>query len=622
VAGFLGRHTHIVVMLLLLGLVAVVYAQTRRFEFVSFDDGLYIFDNPHVTAGLSGDSLSWSLSFEAKQKTYWHPLTWLTHMLDVELFGLDAGAHHLTNAALHLANAWLLFAVLFRATGARLPSLFAAALFAVHPVNVESVAWVAERKNVLSTAFWLLTTLLYVHYARRPGMRRYALMMGAFLLGLLAKPMLVTLPCTLLLLDFWPLGRLKFKAPRASETEAAADGAAHFPAVAVRDLIFEKIPMLVLSLLVVHLALGSLRQTDITVSFAAIPLAARIENALASYVVYLVKAFWPGDLAMFYPYRLNIPLWETVCAALLLAAVTFFALRAMRSRPYVTMGWLWFAGTLVPVSGLVQAGLWPAWADRWAYIPHIGLFIAVAWTLEGVFRRRRAALQAGVAAAAAVAVGLLAHAGNRQAAVWENSVRLYRHAVAVVPNNFIAYNNLGSDLYSQGLREEAREAYREALRANPYFPYPYYNLGRFHLDRGETDLAAEYLEMALALDGNLGSAHTLMGEISQRRGELHQALSHYQQALKADPENKKALNDLAVILIQAGKTEGAINSLRAALKVDPQFAEAHNNLGYAYLLVGQPDAAAGHLEKALALDPGNEMAQANLREALGSRGRP
>lgn len=612
----IGNRRSWAAALFLAALVLAVYGQTRHFEFVSFDDSIYVYNNAWVKRGASDGWLRWAFSFDEKDKTYWHPLTWISHILDVELFGLDAGRHHLTNVLLHLANTLLLFGLLARMTGRRLLSAGVAACFAVHPINAESVAWVAERKNVLSTAFWMLTTFAYVIYAEKPGMRRYSAMLGVFLIGLLAKPMLVTLPCTLLLLDLWPLRRWRWGRRGAGGTEAPPPEAARFRPAPLRELILEKIPLLVLSLLVTWLAMGSLRFAKITIPFEAIPLGLRIENALVSYVLYFTKILFPTDLAMFYPYPVAIPAWQAVLAALALAGATAAALWAVERQPYITVGWLWFVGTLVPVSGILQVGLWPAWADRWAYIPAIGLFVILFWGGRDLLSRARGRLRLAALAAAGVALGALAVAGHRQVAVWENGVTLYRHAVAKVAGNYLAHNNLGVALSHLNRMEEALHHYNESRRINPGFPFPYFNLGRYHLMEGRLAEAEALFEEALAINPEYAAANMCMGEAQFKQGRLDKALHYYRAAQKLDPYEKKIHNDMGVIFLQIGQTEHALKAFQTALQIDPHFAEANNNIGFVYLQTGQPLLAKQHLEKALSLEPQNALAQENLKEAL------
>ncbi|MBC2695325.1 MAG: hypothetical protein HF982_08645, partial [Desulfobacteraceae bacterium] len=327
-----------------------VYWQINYHEFINFDDSLYILQNKQVQKGLTSESISWAFSFT--DIAYWHPLTWLSHMLDCQIYGLIPGMHHRTNLILHIVNSILLFFVFQKMTGALWRSAFVATLFALHPLNVESVAWVAERKNVLSTFFWMLTMLAYVHYTTRPGLYRYLLTLLFLMLGLMAKPMLVTLPFVLLLLDYWPLERLRNQSPF--------------------NLILEKIPFFAFSAVSVYISSLSVKYYGIVVSTELVPMQIRIANALVSYVKYIEKMIWPKNLAIFYPFPDTLPIWQILGAGLFLASISFLVFLNLRKKPYLCMGWLWFLGTLIPVIGLKQAGLWPAMADRWAYVPFVG----------------------------------------------------------------------------------------------------------------------------------------------------------------------------------------------------------------------------------------------------------
>ena len=439
-----------------------MYAPVRHHEFVNFDDSQYVSQNPEVTGGLNGRAVSWALT--TGHAGNWHPLTWLSHLLDVELFGLDPGRHHLTSVALHLANTLLLFGLLFRMTGALFRSAFVAALFALHPLHVESVAWIAERKDVLSALFFLLTLSAHLAYVRRPGWSRYVLVVVLFALGLMAKPMLVTLPFVLLLLDFWPLGR------------AAAPSA-------WRRLIVEKLPLLALAIasslvtLLVQQRAGAIKGLDL------LPLSRRLATAVLACVWYAAKVVWPTHLAALYPYPAPVPSWQALGALAVLAAVSLIVLRAAPRQPYLPVGWFWFIGTLVPVLGLVQVGSQP-WADRYTYIPVIGLFIVVAWGAVDLLAgwRHRHVLLAGAAALVLVACAI---AARRQVGYWRSSVVLWEHALEVTTANHRAESNLAHALAGQRRLEEAVAHYSAALRIKPDFAEAHNNLGLALAEQGQ-----------------------------------------------------------------------------------------------------------------------------------------
>ncbi len=608
------------VVAMLAALTFTVYLQVRHFDFIGFDDSLYVSENPHVSAGLTRESIAWSFSFDEKDKTYWHPLSWLSHMLDVEFFGLDPGPHHLTNVALHLVNAMLLFFLLTRLTGSLWLGGMVAGLFVVHPINVESVAWVAERKNVLSTCFWLLTVNAYVGYARNPGRLRYGLLIGVFTLGLMAKPMMVTLPGVLLLLDYWPLGRLRLGS---GEHASAAAGREGLPPGVPRgriELVMEKIPLLVLALLASYLTMGSLQHAGSVISFEAVPLSLRLQNALVTYLAYVGKIFYPSRLAVFYPYPTAIPSWQTAIAALLLTGATVWAGFAMKKRPYLVVGWLWFLGTLVPVSGIIQVGLWPAMADRWAYIPAIGIFLAASGMGGELWRRLCGQRACGTGIALAlVLVGSLAFVAHRQVAVWGNSVDLFESAVNNTRNNHIAHNNLGAELYRLGRIEEGIFHYREAIRASPDYFQPYSNIAIDFLRQKRFEDAEVWFAKALALNPRFGGGHNKMAIAKLKLGKVKEALEHYLIAVELEPGNKEIHNDIGCALMQTGQPARAVRFFQNALRLDPEYADAHNNIGAAYSKLGQTGEAIRHLNKALSIRPEYAEARRNLEEALASK---
>ena len=450
----------------LLVLVAGVFGQTARHPFVNYDDDQYVFENAHVAGGLTADGLAWA--FTRSHASNWHPLTWVSHMADCEIYGLGhPGGHHLTSVALHAATAILLFLLLLEMTAELWPSAFVAALFAVHPLHVESVAWVSERKDVLSGLFFVLTLAAYARYVRRPSVRRYLVMLGAFWLALLSKPMVVTLPLVLLLLDYWPLRRImtgtsgkeaRFRTERMSQ---------------VRRLVLEKIPLVVLGLTVAavtYLVQGTARQ-----SMPELTLPARAGNALVSYVSYLGKFVYPVRLAVFYPHPgTALPLWQVVTASLVLCGISAGVFAWGRRQPYLLVGWLWYLGMLVPVIGLVQVG-YQAMADRYTYLPQIGIYMMLAWGavhLAGASPVRRRAC----AVAACIVVALLSVRAWRQTSYWRDSEALWMHALASTSRNYEAHHHLGKALAARGESDAAIAQYRLALEIRPDFVEAHNNL--------------------------------------------------------------------------------------------------------------------------------------------------
>jgi hypothetical protein len=509
------------------------YGPVGSAGFINLDDPQYVFDNPHVATGLRWENVAWA--FTSPHVANWHPLTGLSHMLDCQLFGLDAGAHHWVNLVLHIANALLLFLVLRAMTGRFWPSGFVAALFALHPLHVESVAWISERKDVLSTLFWLLTTAAYVRYVRQRGVGAYGLALALFALGLMAKPMLVTLPFVLLLLDYWPLRRLG----AASMSEA---GQAVPQRETARRLLSEKVPFFALSLASIVMTLIFQRSSDAVVPLTAMPIATRLANAAISYVTYLVQTFWPFELAVYYPLPRVTDLGRAFGAALLLVGVSAGVLRAARRRPYLTVGWLWYLGTLVPVIGLVQVG-GHAMADRYTYVPLIGVFIMLAWGIPETLGKRRH----GRAVIAVLSLGtllILGAASRRQVGYWTDSERLFRHALEVTTENARAHYSLGLALAASGRTGEALDQYRETLRIERAYP----------------------------------AAHYQLGVLFEREGRIEEAKREYQRELKKFPGNGYAHNNLGVMLSRLGDHDASVHHLRQALRLLPDQELVRDNL--------------------------------------------
>jgi len=539
--------------LLLLAATFAVYAQVRHHEFIHLDDNQYVTDNPHVLAGLSPRGIAWA--FTTNLSGSWIPLTWLSLVADTELHGPDAGGYHLTNLVLHLANTLLLFIAMRSLTGSPWRSLFVAALFALHPLHVESVAWVTERKDVLSAFFWFLGLWLYARYASGPSPARYAAVLLALVLGLMAKPMVVTLPFVLLLLDLWPLGRLAVPAEVRGNGRAGGrrkERAARIDTLRFR-VVVEKAPLVLVATALGLVTYLAQRGTGATVSLEALPLGARFANALVSYVSYLGKTFWPDDLAAFYPHPLNgIPAWQVLGAALFLGLVSAAAARpsVRRRRPYLLVGWLWYLGTLLPVIGLVQVG-YQGMADRYTYLPLVGVFIMIAWglpDLAGEGRMRRVL----VPAAATVAVGALAVCTWYQAALWRDSISLFEHALRVTRRNFVMHNQLGLALAERGRLPEAVSHYVQALRVHPRYAEAHTNLGVAFLEQGALPEAAACFGEALRLYPGFEEAHNNMGIALERMGRRDEAVRHYSEALRIRPDYPLARANLERALAQGG----------------------------------------------------------------------
>jgi tetratricopeptide (TPR) repeat protein len=589
-------RTHAVLGALLLAiLVALPYAQLRHHEFVHFDDYGYIVDNPHVNGGLTRAGLRWA--FTTTHMANWHPLTWISHMLDCQWFGLDPGAHHLTGAALHLVNAVLLFFALRLMTRQTAPSLVVAALFAVHPLRVESVAWASERKDLLAGLFWMLAMLAWVAYARRPGISRYLAVCACMAAGLLAKPMLVTLPVALLLIDYWPLRRLWGEG-------ASPEGPGLFPPVPPRRAVGEKLPLLALAVVSTVATVVAQSAGGAVQDLAGLSLAARIGNAATSYVAYLWKTVWPARLAFYYPHPAIVApdgaaslLLPALAAAAVLALVTALAVRFARTAPQIIVGWLWYVATLLPVIGVVQVGN-QAMADRYTYIPLIGIYLAVVWSLRAL-AVHRPVLRAALVAAAAVAVVALTVTTSLQARSWRDSRTLFEHALKVTDDNYVAHVNLGNVFVRAGELDAAETEYREALRIAPDQVEAHHNLAGVFLQRGDIPAAISHYRAAIGLRPEYVSAHLNLGRALDTAGALRQAVVHYERAARIDPRSFRAHELLAGAMARLGDDEAAARHYRRALTLRPDSLRTAYSL--AWLLATSPDPEVRDGSEALAL---------------------
>jgi len=596
--------------LLLMALTLAVFWQVQGFEFVRFDDDIYVTENLHVRSGVTREAFFWA--FSTTYGNFWHPLTWLSHMLDCELFGLQAGGHHLTNLMLHLANTALLLAVLWKMTRAFWRSLFVAFLFALHPLHVESVAWVSERKDVLSTLFWLLTMAAYARYVGRPGVARYVALLSFFALGLMAKPMLVTLPCVLLLMDYWPLGRLKW--PRPGLT-AARSAEVQWP---FGRLVWEKIPLFLLAAVASTISIVAQHQGGAAQPLESLPVAIRLANAVVSYVKYMGKLVWPSNLAVYYPYPTTFPVWQVFTAGVILVGITGICVKAVRSHPYLLVGWLWYLGTLVPVVGLIQVGS-HAMADRYTYVPLIGLFILIAWgapALAVPWGRGRVILGilAGIVLLALVA-------GTwRQARHWETSISLFTHTLGVTTNNWLVHNHMGMVLKGQGRLEEARGHFLEALKIHPYYAAAHNNLGSTLEKQGRLDEALGHYTTALQINPMVAETQNNLGNVAARQGRFDEALAYYLKALQIKPDYPEAHSNLGLLLVDMERFDEAVDHYRRALQIRPLDAEIHTGLADALVSQGRIDEAMEQYFKALQINPGLAGAHNNLGMALARQG--
>ncbi len=580
------------IAVVLVAIILFIYAPVLNYGFLSYDDPAYVSRNAQVLRGLTGKGVLWA--FTTGHSANWHPVTWLSHMLDVQMYGMNAGLHHLTNLLLHIANALLLFALLFRTTGAWRRSAVVAALFAAHPLHVESVAWIAERKDVLSTLFWMLTMHAYVNYVGKPRLSRYLMVVAVFGLGLMSKPMLVTLPFVLLLFDVWPLGRVRFEAGQLQ--------------VWLR-LVREKVPLFMMATassvvtIMVQWSGGTVK------SFRAAPLYERAANALVSYVAYLGQTVWPRNLAAYYPYG-HASFWWVVASASVLIVAFIIVTRFYRDHPYILVGWLWYVFTLVPVIGLIQVGA-QARADRYTYVPLIGAFILGTWGIPAALERwryRRVALQA----AACILVCALAAAARSQVRYWESDLALWEHAVQVTADNYFARTNLGFALIGGGDLSAGIAQYAESLRINPDSAETHNALGTALLRQGQLDAAMEQYTVALRIDPRFADAHGNRGIVLAQRGNTEEALSEFRKALEISPDHPEIQYNFGFALANQGRLDEAISCYRKALAMRPDYPDAHLQMGNAFARKGMLGEAEIEFTRALQIKPDYADAHHNL----------
>jgi Flp pilus assembly protein TadD len=599
-------------VLLMCFLLAVVtltlYSPVQHFEFINLDDDIYVTDNRQVQGGLSMEGLKGS--FTTFHAANWHPLTMLSHILDFEVYGLNAGGHHWTNVLIHCAGAFSLFIVLSAMTNALWASALVAALFAIHPLHVESVAWVSERKDVLSGLFWILTMGAYAHYVRQPTLRRYLLVLFSFVLGLLSKPMVVTLPFVLLLLDYWPLRRF-------IDTKTVFDWwsgreKTSSRAVALR-LVVEKVPLFLLGAVSSFVTLIAQREFGAIWSIEKMPIAVRIANALVSYMEYIRKMLWPADLAVLYPHAGVPAAWKIGAAVLLLISISYLAVRKAREMPFLLVGWLWYLGTLVPVIGLVQVGS-QSMADRYTYIPLVGLFIAIAWGMKSIIERRPIWRHA-VTAFFLVALSGLLLVAKVQVETWKNSVTLFEQALAVTEINPMAHNNIGAFYLDQNDCPKAVPHFLKAIQMEENYASPYHGLGVCASRETPPAGAMYFFRKALEINPRSTSALVDRGVFFMKQGKLDEAMEDFRQVLRVKPDHEGAHTNAGLILVQRGKLEEAEFHVGAALRANPRNAEALNNLGLVRMQQDRTEEAIASFLKARELVPGNGVIDGNLKIA-------
>jgi tetratricopeptide (TPR) repeat protein len=609
---------------LALGVVTfAIYAQLIGHQFITLDDPTYIRENPMVNRGVTGAGLAWA--FTTFHAANWHPFTWISHMIDCQLFGMNAGRHLLVNALIHAANTLLVFYLLLRTTHARWSSALVAALFALHPLHVESVAWASERKDTLSTFFGLLSLIAYVRYTEAPSISRYARIAITLALGLLAKPMLVTWPLVMLLLDYWPLRRFAAVIPsgveesRRKTLKLIQRGPSTSLGMTIKKLVVEKIPLFALVAASVVITFLAQSHGGAVRTFAAAPVALRLSNAVVSYAKYLLLTFWPNNLAVYYPLApTGIPAWQVIGAAFLLTGITALCFVERRNRPYLIVGWLWFLGTLVPVIGLVQVG-GQTMADRYFYIPSIGLFIALVFGLADLARSWRVApsLSAGIAGGVLL---ILATLTNAQIHRWRDSFTLFEHTLAVTPPNLHIEHNLGLALGGSGRYDEAAAHFEKALRIDPNFYDGLVGTGVTREFQDRLPEAIDYFQAAIRSQPDAPTAHLQLGHVLWKQNNDQAALEEIRRASELAPKDADIRADLGLALQLVGRVPEAVEQFHQALRMNPDNAEAHANLGLALLASGKPRDSISEFEMALRLKPELTGAADNLRRAQAQLG--
>jgi tetratricopeptide (TPR) repeat protein len=619
------------IICLVLAIIAfIIYYQVHSFEFVNYDDNTYVYANPSIQAGITFKAVKWA--FTSGYADNWHPLTWLSHMLDWQLFGANAEGHHIINLIFHILNTLLVFIVFKKMTNVLWQSAFVAALFALHPLHVESVAWIAERKDVLSTFFWLLAMWAYVRYVEQPKVARYLWIVVFFALGLMSKPMLVTLPFVFLILDYWPLNRLGSKR-------------------SLVYLLIEKIPLFMMTAagcvatFITQKESGAMRLTK-DLSF---PL--QLANASISYMQYIIKMIWPSRLAVFYPHSgRDISILYAVVSAVVLLTVTILVIRFAKNHRYLFTGWFWYLGTLVPVIGLVQVGR-QSMADRYTYITLTGLFIIIAWGLSELLAKWRYKKIVFVSSAILV-VSALSLCTYFQIRYWRNSLTLFQHALEVTNNNYVAHYCIADPLIAQGRLDEAIYHYSQAIRIEPDYAGALNDLGAVLYKEGKTDEAIGYYNRALKADPSLASTHLSLAAALESKGNLDEAAEHYKigladkdipeirrnfgsilvklgrfeeaageyrKILSVTPDDPNILSDLSFILTRTGKFDEAITLCNKALQIAPDSINTHLNLGAALVSSGRLDEAVKEYEKILQIQPKNARAHNDLGVILSQQ---
>jgi tetratricopeptide (TPR) repeat protein len=587
-------------LLICVALAVVTFAAfegVRNNNFVNYDDDLYVTNNVHVQEGLYARSIWWA--FTSTDASNWHPLTWISHIIDCSNFGPNPTGHHLVSVGFHIANVILLFLILKKMTSAVWLSAFVAAVFGLHPLAVESVAWVAQRKSVLSTFFWFLTIAAYFRYSQKPGVLRYLIVVFLFAAGLLSKPTLVTLPFVMVLLDYWPLNRIRK------------------PQFSILHSLYEKLPLIGMSAASCVVTYMAQTKGNSVSDIITVPLILRAENILVSYIKYIGMIFCPTSLSVLYPFDLNrLTVWKTGVCLLLLVLVSSLAIVLRRRFGWLFTGWFWYLGTLVPVIGLVQVGA-QGMADRYMYLPGIGIYIIVAW-LAGDLAEKFRPPKVIPAAAGVLALGVLLLLTRVQIGYWKDSLSLCRHALAVTKNNYIMHYSCGLTLWTSGQVDEAIEQYRQALKINPVYAKAHNNLGCALRDKGQVDEAAAEFKLAIKIAPDSAEAQNNYGVMLAERGQHEEAISHFGAALKANPSYRDAMDNMCKAGIAGNKPDNVLEVILSLQQKTPSYAELYYRAGVVYDAKGEAEKAVEQLEKGLTLADrqGNKELVAQIKKQL------
>jgi tetratricopeptide (TPR) repeat protein len=587
----------------------IAYWEVRHNDFINLDDELYVTNNLHVKEGLTFKSVFWA--FTSTQNGQWSPVAFLSHLLDCTFFGLNAGGHHITNLLFHTMNTLLLFFLLSRMTASLWQSASVAAIFALHPLHVESVAWIAERRDVLHAFFLLLTVWVYINDVKKPKWFRHIGVLLCFIFAVMSKPMAVTLPFTLLLLDYWPLGRLRIgKEDQGPKPFTAPWLKAIRQNVPISHLLIEKASLFSVAVIISSFTLFSVWGSKSLASLESLSLIARIENAAVSYIGYILKMIWPNPLAVLYPHPMTLPVWKVMCATFLLLTITILVTIGRKKHPYLIIGWLWYLITLLPTIGLFQAGI-QSMADRFMYMPMIGLLIMVIYGFSDMCVKwpyQRLPL----IAISVLLVMTLTVLTRAQVKLWRNSETLFKHTLQVTDNNYFIHNHLGAALAAQEKDQEALIHFNRSLEINPHYAHAHSNLGALLLRQGKYQEAIPPLIAALQIEPDCVEAHTNLGIILSKYGKVKEAMDHFSEAIRINPNYEEAYFNQGNVLLQMKEYEEAIHYFNKALSINPTNFKTYNNLGLSFLGLGDAEKAMDCYHKALNINPGDADTQCNL----------